>query len=269
MIQSLMKAHAILSAFTIERPNLTLSELSHATGYPKTTLYTLAATLVHMGYLEKDADRYALGSTIIELSPNVRVNVHIRDRAAPLLRGLAEELRGSVYLTVPKTDHVLYIYAIETTHRLQARSAIGGRAPFHSTSVGKAMLAFMEAEDVSSILQRTGLARITENTITDPAELTTELESIRTRGYAIDRSENESNIFCIGAPIFDERARVIASCSVSDTREAMITTELERASATIMTAAEEISRRMGYVPRRPGHPYGPSNATAALSSSLS
>jgi len=96
-----------------------------------------------------------------------------------------------------------------------------------------------------------------------------ELESIRASGYSTDRSENETGLFCIGAPIFDERARVIASCSVSDTREAMITTELDRSAATIMSAAEEISRRMGYVPRRPGHHYGPSGAPAPPSSAIS
>jgi DNA-binding IclR family transcriptional regulator len=161
MINSVLKAVEILEAFSPDRPRYTLSALAEQTGYPKTTLYTIAATLVHAGMLERVGDEYALGKRVVRLSQSVRVNVEIRDRAAPILRELADATRESVYLTVPDDEWVLYVYAIESSHRLLARTAIGDRAHFHSTSVGKAMLAFMPADEVERIVSAAGLPAMT------------------------------------------------------------------------------------------------------------
>lgn len=254
MINSLVKAHRIMQSFSVQRPRLSLAELARDTGYPRTTIYSLAATLVELGFLEKHGELYAVGPELIRLEPTARVNVEIRDRAAPVLRGLAEELGGSVYLTVPDGDGVLYIYAIESTHRLRARSAIGGRAAFHCTAVGKAMLAFMTESQADAILASAGLPESTANTITDRTRLADELATTRARGYSIDNEENENGLFCLGAPIFDATSTIVAACSVSDTDPSIVAGRLERASSTILAAGEQISRHMGFVPDRTG-PY--------------
>lgn len=254
MINSLVKAHRIMRAFSVQQPRLSLAELAHDTGYPRTTVYSLAATLVELGFLEKHGELYAIGPELIRLAPTARVNVEIRDRAAPVLRGLAEELGGSVYLTVPDGDGVLYIYAIESTHRLRARSAIGGRAAYHRTAVGKAMLAFMGEPEVDAIVRAAGLPGSTANTITDRTRLADELATTRRRGYSVDNQENENGLYCLGAPIFDATSAIVAACSVSDTDPSIVTSGLERASSTILAAAEQISRHMGFVPDRAG-PY--------------
>lgn len=258
MINSVLKATEILDVFTPERPRCSLTLLSKVTGYPKTTLYTIAATLVHAGYLERVGDDYALGKRVISLSQAVRVNVEIRDRAAPILRELADATRESVYLTVPDGDWVLYVYAIESSHRLLARSAIGDRAHFHSTSVGKAMLAFMDSDTRQRVVRDLGLPAMTPTTITTVAALETELEAIRERGYSVDHSENEQATFCIGAPVFNHEGEVIGACSVSGNSESLITEHLEPTSSAVRTAADRISRRMGYVPSRPQVWNGPS-----------
>jgi IclR family transcriptional regulator, acetate operon repressor len=250
MINSVLKAAQILDLFSPERPRQTLAQLSEASGYPKTTLYTIAATLVHAGLLERVGDTYALGKHILRLSQAARVNVEVRDRAAPILRELADTTRESVYLTVPDGAWVLYVYAIESSHRLQARSAIGDRAHFHSTSVGKAMLAFMEGAARESIIAA-GLPAVTANTIGTAEELRTELDAIRTRGYSIDHSENEANTFCIGAPILDHTASLVGACSVSGSSEELITSRLAEFAPMVVEAADRVSRRMGYVPARP------------------
>ena len=251
MINSLIKAMRILEVFTPERPRRSLGELAEASGYPKTTLYTLAATLVHVGLLERVGDAYALGKGVIRLSQAVRVNVELRDRAAPILRELADSTDQSVYLTVPDRGYVLYVYAIESSHRLQARSAIGDHAHFHSTSVGKAMLAFMDEESRAAVIRDRGLPRMTEATITAKTKLEKDLEEIRQRGFSIDRSENEPQTYCIGAPIFDHGGGVVGACSVSGDDPTLIEERAEEAGARVRGAADQISRRMGYVPQKP------------------
>ena len=250
MINSVLKAVQLLEAFSPEHPRRSLAEFAEITGYPKTTIYTLAATLVRCGLLEKEGDSYALGLGVIRLTQSVRVNVELRDRAAPLLRELADHARESVYLAVPNDDRILYIYAIESSHRLSSRSALGDRAYYHSTSVGKAMICFMDAEERSRILGLTGLPAVTANTIVDPDEFAREVQETVSRGYAIDRSENEVGTYCLGAPILDSRGRVIAACSVSGNTDQILDGARPPLVAPLLEAADQISRRMGYVPTR-------------------
>jgi DNA-binding IclR family transcriptional regulator len=178
---------------------------------------------------------------------SILVNVDIRDRAAPFLRELAEHCKETVYLTVPDGYYCLYIYAIETSHRLQARSAIGNRVPYHCTSVGRALLASMPKEQVEEIIRAAGLPKFSELTITTKEELFAELEKIRARGYGIDLGQHDENVYWIGAPIFNQCSQVIPSCSLASLRKEIVTEKLEIYANYLLYTTQEISRRMGYV----------------------
>jgi len=252
MINSVRKALDIINLFSPSEPRLTLAEVSTRLGLPKSTAHNLLGTLLACGFVERtDNDHYALGRAIVALTQAVLVNVELRDRAAPLLRELADYSRQSVYLTVRDGDYCLYIYAVESPRRLLARTAVGERAHLHCTSVGKAILAFLPEDQVRGIVQRVGLPASTSQTITDLGSLLAELERTRTRGYSIDSEEHELGTFCVGAPVLDQKGQVIGSLSVSGPTPDLLQERLDDVSAHVMYTAQEASRRMGYVPERP------------------
>jgi IclR family transcriptional regulator, acetate operon repressor len=252
MIRSVLKAIDVMCVFSSTEPTLTLGEISERLNMPKSTTHNLLNTLASRGFIEKvNDDSYALGTAVISLSQAVRVNAHLRDRAAPLLRELADIVKESVYLTYLDGDHALYIYAIETSNRLMARSAIGDRVRLHCTGVGKAILAAFPDEKMEDIVQRTGLPGFTENTITTLDELKREMEQTRLRGYSIDRGEHEKGIFCVGAVIRDAAGIPIGGCSISGLDPEIIAGRAAGLSADLLYAAQEISRRMGHVPATP------------------
>lgn len=249
MINSVLKAIKILQLFTNNRPFLSLTEISLLLGYPKTTLHALLNTLESQGFIEKTGKGlYALGTAIITLTQNVRVNVQIRDRAAPLLRTLFDHCGESVYLTVLDGDYCLYIYAIESSDRLLARSAVGERIHLHCTSVGKAIISYLPEDELAKIIERVGLPKYTDRTITDAAALNEELKATRERGFSIDSEEHEEDTFCVGAPIFNEYAGIIGSCSISGRDPELIASRLEDLSLALRYTAQEISRLMGFIP---------------------
>lgn len=251
MIHSVLKAIEIMDLFSAQEPRLTVTEISRRLGYPKSTVHNLLRTLAAEQFVEKvDGEAYALGTRIIAMTQKVRVNVELRDRAAPLLRSLADVARESVYLTVRKGDYVLYIYAVESSRRLLARTAVGDEVHMHCTGVGKALLAQLPEAEVDAILQRTGLPAFTAQTITDAAALKQELAETRRRGYSIDMQEHEINSFCLGAPIFDVKEQPIGACSLSGTDPEILGSRCAELSAHLAQTAEEISRRMGYIPSR-------------------
>jgi len=251
MIQSVARAVGIIHAFTPAEPRLSLAEISGRVGLPKTTTHNLLSTLHSLGLVEKTDDgRYALGKALVSLSQSVRVTVEFRDRAAPLLRDLADISRESVYLAVQDGDRLLYIYAIESPRRLLARTAVGDHALLHCTSVGKAILACLPDNQVEGILQRSGLPAFTEATITDRQRLWEELALTRSRGYAVDRGEHEKATYCVGAAIRDQANRVVGSCSVSGDDPEIAGNRASHLSALVLYTAQAISRHMGYVPAK-------------------
>jgi len=250
MISSVLKAIEILEIFTTQKPLMKLGEISSALGYPKTTVYTILSTLETKGLIERDGSgRYALGSAIIPMTQAVRVNVEVRDRAAPLLRLLNDFSKESVYLTIHDGMYCLYIYAVESPDRLMARTAVGERVLMHCTAVGKAILSFMNKEEIDAIIDQTGLEQFNERTITTREALYQELDETRKRGYSIDRAEHEEKTYCLGSPIFDKNGKVFASCSISGSDPEIIGTKMQSLSEGVRYTSQEISRRMGFVPR--------------------
>ena len=248
---SLLKALDLLTVFTAAEPRLPLTEISRRLGLPKSTTHRILATLQARGFIERlDNEDYALGMSLIALGQAVRVNVEVRDRAAPVARALAEQSQESVYVAVREGDHILYIYAIETSKRLVARTAIGDRVPLHCTGIGKASLAFVELRE-PGLVAAVNLCRFTDATITDPNVLRAELAVTRRRGYAIDRGEHEHGTFCTAAAFFDARGAAVGAISISGRDPDIIVDRLPGLSLAVTRAAAEISSRLGYVAPRP------------------
>lgn len=251
-IQSIQKAIDAMRVFTPEEPYLTLAEISERLGMPKSTVHNILNTLAGAGFIEKTSDDYyALGTAVISLSQAARVNAELRDRAAPLLRRCADIVKESVYLIYFEGDHILYIYAIETPSRLMARSAIGDRVQMHCTGVGKAVLAALPQQQVEEIIARQGMPAFTPYTITSLDALLENLEATRKRGYSIDNQEHELGTYCVGAVIRDNHGRPIGGCSISGRDPEIIGSRAQALSVDLLYTAQEISRRMGYVPSTP------------------
>ena len=250
MVNSVLKALTVMECFTQERPRMSLGEVAEATELNKTTAYNILATLASKGYVVRAGEDYALGNAVLHLTQGVLDNVEIRDRAAPVLRQLADEVSESVYLVVPDGDRVLYIYAIESSHRLQARSVLGDRAYYHSTAIGKAALAFSTPELRATVLGAATLPARTPNTITRTAKLQDEIALIQNRGYATDCEENEPNTFCVAAPVFGASGQLVASCSISGDQIAIVEERRDGLAEKLMRAALQVSRHMGHVPTR-------------------
>lgn len=239
----------VLKLFSALEARLSVTEISLRLEIPKSTAHNILKSLQAEGLVEKvDGDAYALGTEIIALSQSVRVNVEIRDRAAPHVRALADLAGESVYLTIKERDHVLYIYAVESSRRLIARTAVGDRAFMHSTGVGKAILGHLPEDEVRGIANRTGLPAITSNTITEVEELLAETRRVRARGYSLDAGENELGNFCIGAPIYGASRTVIGGCSIAGTDAEIIGGRAPELSRALRATALDISRNLGYVP---------------------
>jgi DNA-binding IclR family transcriptional regulator len=90
----------------------------------------------------------------------------------------------------------------------------------HALALGKVVLALGRPEVVDRYVADPGLRRFTPSTITDPAALHAELQTVRRRGFAVEYEELHPDFCCIAAPVHDARGRVLAVLGISMTRRA-------------------------------------------------
>lgn len=249
MVKSVSRALDIIEIVSSEKDGLGVTEIAKQMDINKSSVYRILSTLVQYGYMEQDEEtsRYKLGYKFLEMSSKLLESIDLRKEARPFLQELEKETNEVIHLVVYDQGEVIYIEKLEGTETLRMHSKVGKRAPMHCTAVGKAILAHLPSNVVLDILERKGMPRHTDKTITDQDEFLKELSQVRQKGYALDLEENEYGIRCIAVPIFDHVGKVIAAVSVSGPTIRMTDERIEQLQARMLQIGKQISARLGYV----------------------
>jgi len=241
----------VLTAFSFEHPILGVTELSRHLGLPKSSVSRLAKTLANEGFLTPVTGGYRLALKLHELGALVVSGVALREVAHAKLVQLRNATGETVHLAVLDGTEVIYLDRIESPNTLHFFTRIGMRMPAHSTSSGKAMLAFLPPAALDAVVAK-GLARLTPRTLCTRSALERALEEVRKNGWAASVDESEPGLNSLAAPILDYTSQVIAAISVAGPSERLSASTMQRVAQQLKAATAEISREMGYRPlRRP------------------
>jgi IclR family acetate operon transcriptional repressor len=211
-VQSIERAFTILEALAANGGVMGLSALAAASGLPLPTIHRLARTLVDLGYLRQEPSRqYALGPRILLLAESSSTMLSVISR--PHLARLVDQLGETANLASLDGDQIVYISQVPSRHSMRMFTEVGRRVLPHCTAVGKAIMADMPPDEVRELLQRTGMPRHTEHTITDPEVFAEQLRWSAEHGYAIDDGEQELGVRCVAVAVPGVRARLALSVS--------------------------------------------------------
>lgn len=217
-IRSVDKVVDILELLGRESRGLPISELASRLQLNVSTAHHLLATLKARGLVAQDerTKTYRIGSGLVALVNRFLAGTDLY----PAGLGPVEELRDlsgeTSYLSVFQGGETVVMIALTGLRPVQARRLHrSGQTNLHSTASGKLLLAFQPPEQSRALLSSLERPRFTPRTITDVNELLTELESIRSQGYALDREEDYIGVQCIAAPVFNGNGECVAAVSVS------------------------------------------------------
>jgi IclR family acetate operon transcriptional repressor len=197
-----------------ELDGATLSEIAEHMDFSPSTLYTHLNTLKEFGYVTKIGDRYHLGLKLFHLGEIARYRDDryrlAKEKAAELANVTNEEVSFAV------EENGLSIILFDETNTPSSEGyQVGHYFYMHNSSSGKAMLAEFDEERREEILDRWGLPRETESTITDRDELRAELEGVRERGYAVNDQEALEGLRSVAVAVKDPDGDVFGSLDVS------------------------------------------------------
>jgi DNA-binding IclR family transcriptional regulator len=250
VIASVQNALKILNLFEGNRSEMGNTEIANLLDMNPATVAGLVYTLKTNHYLDQNpANRkYRLGLKIAERASVLLNQLDLRKAASPYLEELRDWCGESVNLAILDDKEVVYIERMFGHHALGIRSELGKRAPMHSTSLGKAIAAFLPEQDLRVLLEDYQFSSITRETITDQEVFNQELEIIRKCGYAMDEQENEMGGRCIGVPIFNHEGYPIAALSLSVPVQRLPNDQVPSFGEKLKQTALLISKQIGYQP---------------------
>ena len=212
---------AVERAFTIvgsiqELDGCGVSELANHLDIPKSTAHIYLKTLRDVGYVRKKGDDYRLGLRFLEHGGYIRQNIGIYQAARREVDGLSRETGEVANLGIEEDGWRVLLYTSEPPEGVFDNSPIGQFTHMHWTALGKALLAHLPEERIDAIVDRHGLPRATEYTVTDRDELVAELETIREQGYSIENEDRREGIKSIAVPVRDtDDHSVVGAISLS------------------------------------------------------
>lgn len=227
------------------------TDVVSVTGFPKATVHRLLSTLVKREFVTVDAHgNYLPGPAILAMAGRALERIDISSIAQPFVDNLVDTIHCTVHLGAISGDSVIYILRKDSDKPYQMPSRVGLSVPLHTTGIGKAILATYDDETVERMLNRAGMVKMTEATITSVGDFLRELEDVRRRGTARDRGENVPGISCIAAPVHDHTGTVRYGLSISTLSIEHSDEQVEAMAGDLLATAAAISKALGYV--RPG-----------------
>ena len=224
-----------------------VADVADALALPRASAHILLSTLTQSGYLRqpKRRGRYRLDLKVLDLTNAVLRQMPVRERAAALLHELAAQTGLSTYLAVLFRHSVMTIDRIVPRPTPQARVDLGHTNPAYASSMGKAILAHLPAQELDRYLAATQLERITDTTITTPTALREALSDVKRRGYALSEGEHLPGVRSIAAPVFGYGGDVVAAICVRHYVPAGRPPEEAHVRAVVDTA-QRISHALGF-----------------------
>lgn len=204
-VRSVEKSIELLDCFWKERRALSLRELEQMTGWAKSTIHGLLASMLDSGVVEQNAadGKYHLGYHLFELGSAVNQGWDVPERCVPYLQKIVDEVGESAYLARLSGNELILVLCEEPHAGFRVVSEAGTRLPLHCSSQGKAILANLPPYEAQRLLSRNERKSYTANTPTEEARLLKELECVRACGWAQEVEEYKLGLKSVAAPIFD------------------------------------------------------------------
>lgn len=191
-----------------------LTDVAEATGFAKSTVHNHLSTLETMGYAVEEGGQYHPGLRFLKIGDYVRNRKEEYDLIRAKVDELAEETQERAQFIISENGLGICFYTTGGSHAVHTEPKIGSQLYLHSSACGKAILANLSAPELERVIERWGLPALTENTISDPEELANRLETVRERGFSLNREENLVGLHAVGVSLEYPDGESIGALSV-------------------------------------------------------
>lgn len=219
-IDSLRKGLAVLRSFRGARRQ-TITEAAAATGMTRAAARRFLRTFCEEGLARTDGKHFELTAAVLELGSAYLTGMSELDTFRDVLADLTAQFGESASAATLEGEDVVYIARSAARHRVMTTNlAVGTRLPAHATSMGQAILAQLNHNELDAYFCRAKLERFTPHTLTTKQEVRQRLERVRALGYALVSEELEPGLrsIAVAVPGRSRHARLAINMSTHTNR---------------------------------------------------
>ncbi|MFI3173257.1 MAG: IclR family transcriptional regulator [Eubacteriales bacterium] len=244
--KSASRAMDLLLIMSEQQEPMTLLEIEHAMGMPKSSTFELVHTMLEKEFLEQHDKKYALGINAFKVGISYLKRIDVVTVAHDILVELSRITKETVFLGANIENQILYVDKHSSFADMASTCKIGTTKELYYTSLGKAILATFSQEELKMYFENSDYYKFNERTIVDLDQMIVECARTREFGYAQEDREGTSDSYCVGAPILNHNNRAVAAISITSPHFRMTEERILEFGAMVAKAALEVSRKIGY-----------------------
>jgi len=184
-VEAVERALTVLGAFHADRPAMTLAELASATGFYKSTILRLAASLERLGFLiREESGVFRLGPALWRLGSIYRAQFNLGEVIRPELRRLVGATGETASFYIREGQSRVCLFRQNSPQPARHHLDEGTTLPLTAGASAHVIVAFSAAEVAGKPAVRNAKA-------------------VRERGYSISLGERDPQVAAVSVPIFD------------------------------------------------------------------
>lgn len=243
------RAITLLELVAKHADGIGVREAARLTDIDRSAVSRILTQFEELGYVEQSRARgmYSVGPSLFSIVAALAERDTLVKAAEPFLKDLVSTYNETCYVASRVDDSLVFRGKVDCEHTIRYVIDLGKPFPLVSGAAGMAILAGMPAEESDRILSGE-LPANTPQSITDVDEFRRQLETDRSQGYTYSPGRWVRNGAGISAPFFDASGRCAGAITLSCPADRLEALSIEEVGASIRTAAQKLSRRLGYFP---------------------
>ncbi|MFB6955864.1 IclR family transcriptional regulator [Streptomyces sp. NPDC056309] len=236
----------VLRTFSVDEPELGVTEIATRTGLHKSTVSRILATLEQDGLVERDpgSRRFRLGLGVIAMAGPLLADLDVRRAAYPVLQELSHRTGETAALLVWNGAEAVCVEQVASRHEVKHSTPLGTRYQTAASSSVQVFLGRLPSERVRALVASGAVVHPGLGDAAVDAYLLRLAESAE-RGYAVNYGETSVEEVGVAAPVFDHRGEVVASVLVSAPRFRVSPEGLPVLGETVRDSAAQVTARLG------------------------
>ena len=214
-IESLARGLEVITAFDAGAGSMSLSEVAARTGLARPTVRRILLTLEELGYVRSAGSRFSLTPRVLDLGTTYVASQGLWQVARPHMEVLSAKTDESCSIAQLDGSDIVYVARVAVPKIVALSVQIGTRFPALPTSLGKVLLAALDADQLEEVLAlptRSGLTPLWQPGRQERDEA---LREVRARGWAMTDQQLALGIRSVAVPVRDGDHRVVAALNVN------------------------------------------------------
>jgi DNA-binding IclR family transcriptional regulator len=221
-VEAVERSLALLQCFRQPGEPLSLAVLAQRSGFYKSTILRLTASLVYMKFLERDAaGKYRLGPELRRLGALSEAPVSVEALVRPALQKLSSFTRETASFYVRDGSERICLYRVNSPRSTRHHLDEGSRHPLKSGAAGRVLCAYEPqfAKEEGSV-------------------------AIRARGWVVSKGERDPDLAAIAVPLTNESGELLGALTVSGLLTRFTTDQVKMFRKLLIDTANELRPRL-------------------------